>query len=110
VMILVDGQLLTTDAMHDTDRARRFRLRVEGPQPAILNAMRQLPGVVDAVATDAEDYLVEIVRGSATGADLAQAIVAQGFSLLELVEVRPDLERVFLDLTRRASAINANAA
>jgi len=30
--------------------------------------------------------------------------------LSELVEVKPDLERVFLDLTRQASAIAANAA
>jgi ABC-2 type transport system ATP-binding protein len=110
VMILVDGQLLTTDAMRYTARARQFRLRVGGPQPTILTALQQLPGVVGAVATDAEGYLVEIGRGSATGADLAQAIVTQGFSLLELVEVRPELERVFLDLTRRAAAIETNAA
>jgi hypothetical protein len=36
--------------------------------------------------------------------------VGQGFALSELVELKPDLERVFLDLTRRASAIQSNAA
>jgi hypothetical protein len=41
---------------------------------------------------------------------LARAIVGQGLALSELVEVKPDLERVFLDLTRQASAIEANAA
>src|SRR4029077_2615978 len=43
-------------------------------------------------------------------ADLARAIVGQGFDLAGLVEVKPDLERVFLDLTRRASATETNAA
>jgi ABC-2 type transport system ATP-binding protein len=36
VMILLDGQLLTTDAMRKTDNSRQFRLRVSGPESAIL--------------------------------------------------------------------------
>src|ERR1700740_1131812 len=81
------------------------------PAPAILAALRQIPGVVDALPTDtAENYLVEAAPGRTMAADLAQAIVSQGFALSELVELKPDLERVFLDLTRRASVIEANAA
>jgi ABC-2 type transport system ATP-binding protein len=110
VMILLDGQLLTTDAMRETGTARQFRLRVGGPPPTVLAALRKLPGVVDAMPTDAEGYLVEVAREPDMAADLAQAIVAQGFPLSELVEVKPDLERVFLDLTRRAAAIETNAA
>ena len=53
--------------------------------------------------------MVETEPGLAA-ADLARAIVGQGFDLSELVEVKPDLERVFLDLTRRASATETNAA
>jgi ABC-2 type transport system ATP-binding protein len=110
VMILLDGRLLTTDAMGVAGHARQFRLRLGGPKPVILGALRQIPGVVDAAPTDAESYLVEIAPGQLTAADLARSIVGQGLALSELVEVKPDLERVFLDLTRQTSVIKANAA
>jgi ABC-2 type transport system ATP-binding protein len=111
VMILLDGRLLTTDAMREASHARQLRLRLGGPEPTVIGALRQISGVVDAVPTDAaESYLVEIAPGQLTAADLARAIVGQGLALSELVEVKPDLERVFLDLTRQASAIEANAA
>ena len=111
VMILLDGRLLTTNAMQEADHARQLRLRIDGPAPVILNALRQIPGVIAvAPGDDAERCVVEIAPGRLEAADLARAIVGQGFALSELVEVKPDLERVFLDLTRRASAMEANAA
>src|SRR6202035_3156605 len=48
VMILVDGRLLTTDAMRAAGHPPQIRLRIGGPRPAILAALRQLQGVVDA--------------------------------------------------------------
>jgi ABC-2 type transport system ATP-binding protein len=111
VMILLDGRLLTTDAMREASRARQFRVRLGGPGPTVIGVLRQISGVVDAAPTDAaESYLVEIAPGQLTAANLARAIVGRGLALSELVEVKPDLERVFLDLTRQASAIEANAA
>ena len=111
VMILLDGRLLTTDAKREAAYEAVIRLRIGGPGPAILAALRQLPGVIDAVPGDAaEFYLVEIAPAQLDPANLARAIVGRGFALSELVEVKPDLERVFLDLTRRAAAIEANAA
>jgi ABC-2 type transport system ATP-binding protein len=111
VMILLDGRLLTTHAMREAGHARQLRLRLGGSGPTILGTLRQISGVVDAVPADtAETYLVEIAPGRLTAADLARAIVGQGLALWELVEVKPDLERVFLDLTRPASAIAADAA
>jgi ABC-2 type transport system ATP-binding protein len=110
VMILVDGQLLTTDAMRETGAGRRFQLRIGGLRPMVLAALRQLPGVVDAMPADREGYLVEVEPGASMAGDLARAIIAQGFSLSELVEVKPDLERAFLDLTRRAAPIETKAA
>jgi gliding motility-associated transport system ATP-binding protein len=111
IMILVDGRLLTTDAMREAGTALRFRLSIAGPEPAVLAALRRVPGVIDAAPADAaESYLVEVAPGRVTAADLARAIVERGFALSELVEVKPGLESVFLDLTRWASAIAANAA
>jgi len=113
VMILLDGQLLITDAMRKTASPRQLRLRVSGPESAILAALRQTPGVINAMcAADdaAESYLVEVTPGQCAAADLARVIVSQGFALSELVDVKPDLERVFLDLTQYGSAVEANAA
>jgi ABC-2 type transport system ATP-binding protein len=110
-MILLDGRLLTTDAMREAGHARQLRLHVAGAAAAILAALRQISGVTAAApGDDAESYVVEIAPGRTTAADLAHAIVGQGFALSELVELKPDLERVFLDLTRRASPMEANAA
>jgi len=110
IMILVDGRLLTTDAMREAGTALRFRLGIAGPEPAVLAALRRVPGVIDAAPDAAESYLVEVAPGRVTAADLAGAIVERDFALSELVEVKPGLESVFLDLTRRASAMVANAA
>jgi ABC-2 type transport system ATP-binding protein len=111
VMILLDGRLLTTDARREASHARQLRLHVAGPAPTVLAALRLMPGVIDAApGDDTESYMVEIAPGRLEPAGLARAIVGQGFALSELVEVKPDLERVFLDLTRRASAMEANAA
>jgi ABC-2 type transport system ATP-binding protein len=111
IMILVDGRLLTTDAMRAAGDAARFRLRVGGPQPAVLAALREFPGIIDAVPADAaESYLVEIAPGQLAVADLAREVVGKGFALLELGESKRDLERVFLDLTRQVSTMPAAAA
>jgi ABC-2 type transport system ATP-binding protein len=111
IMILVDGRLLTTDAMRAASDVARFRLRVGGPQPAVLAALREFPGIIDAVPADAaESYLVEIAPGQLAVADLAREVVGKGFALLELGESKRDLERVFLDLTRQVSTMPAAAA
>jgi ABC-2 type transport system ATP-binding protein len=110
VMILRDGELLAADALGDAGRVPRFRLRLSGPRDAVLTVLRQVLGVVraDVVtvagenAADWHDYLVE-VRHAGIAPELASAAVGQGFALSELVAERPDLERVFLELTRRAT-------
>jgi ABC-2 type transport system ATP-binding protein len=111
VMILLDGRLLTTNAMREAAPGRQLRLRISGPEPPILAALRQIPGVIGVAPADAaESYLVETTPGQIAAADLARAIVSQGLALSGLAEAKPDLERVFLDLTQRASAMEANAA
>jgi ABC-2 type transport system ATP-binding protein len=112
IMILRDGRLLTSDARREARPTEQIRLRIDGPAPAVLAAVRQIPGVIDAASEPAEtagSYLVK-TTGRLRSADVAQAIVSQGFALSELIEIKPDLERVFLELTRRASATDAITA
>jgi ABC-2 type transport system ATP-binding protein len=106
VMILLDGRLLTTDAMNEAGRTRQLRLRVADPAPAVLARLREIPGVTTAASEPtegADSYRIELAP-TQPAAELARAIVGQGFALSELTEVKPDLESVFLDLTRRVSA------
>jgi ABC-2 type transport system ATP-binding protein len=109
IMILVDGRLLTTDAMREADGVARLRLRIGGPGSAVLATLREIPGVIGAAPADSGSYLVEAAAGQLTAAELARQIVGKGFALSELAEAKPDLERVFLDLTRQASTMPAAA-
>jgi ABC-2 type transport system ATP-binding protein len=112
VMILLDGRLLTSDAMREAGHTRRLQLRIGGPPPAVLPALEKMAGVVAAVpepAEDAETYRIELAP-TQPAAELAQAIIGQGFALSELTEIRPDLETVFLELTRQAALTGAEAA
>ncbi|MBV8334405.1 MAG: ABC transporter ATP-binding protein [Alphaproteobacteria bacterium] len=111
IIILVDGRLLTTDAMREASGAPSFRLRIAGPGATVLAALRAIPGVIDAVPADtAKSYLVKAGPSQLAAADLARAIVGQGFALSGLTEAKPDLEHVFLDLTRQVSTMPANVA
>jgi ABC-2 type transport system ATP-binding protein len=105
VMILRDGELLTADATAEPGGAPRFRLIVEARPEAVLPVLRQVSGVVtaavDADATTSGAYVVESTTRE-IAEELARAVVGAGFGLAELVEEKPDLERIFLDLTRRA--------
>ncbi|HEY1301740.1 MAG TPA: ABC transporter ATP-binding protein [Stellaceae bacterium] len=111
VMILRDGRLLSADALREAGPRRRLRLRVGGPSEAVLAVLRRASGVVAAAPAgdDADAYLVETAAGAPPAA-LAEAIVSQGFALEELTEVKPDLEQIFLELTRHASAVEGVAA
>jgi len=105
VMILRDGELLTADALAEAGGAPRLRLTIEAPPAAVLPVLRNIAGVtaaaVDADAGGAGAYVVEADRPG-MGENLARAVVGAGFGLAGLVEEKPDLERIFLDLTRRA--------
>jgi ABC-2 type transport system ATP-binding protein len=113
IMILRDGDLLTADAMSGGSRGPHFRLRIVGPRQAVLAGLRNVAGVVAAEAqtavpesTDSGDtvsYLVETASRPRIAEDMAQSVIRNGFALVELVEEKLDLERVFLDLTQRAT-------
>jgi ABC-2 type transport system ATP-binding protein len=117
VMILRDGALLTADATAAAAGAPRLRLAVVGPAEAVLAVLRGVPGVVRAeIAADARandqaprDYLVEAARPEVAAA-LGRSVIERGFALTALGAQAPDLEQVFLDLTRRATEAEAQAA
>ena len=46
-------------------------------------------------------YLIDAEPRASLAADIVAALVGAGIAVSELTERRPDLERVFLELTRR---------
>jgi len=106
VMILLDGTLLAADALGGNAGNLTLRLRAYGPEAAISTACTAVKGVrgiaVEAGAGGEPALcLVEAERRPALAAEVAAALIANGIALCELAEEPRDLERVFLDLTRR---------
>jgi ABC-2 type transport system ATP-binding protein len=107
VMILRDGRLLTADAKMEIQYAPSYRLRIAGPRQQVMAALDRTPGVLSAEPDANGIYLVSVEPRPAIAAEMARSVVNAGLSLVELTEVKPDLERVFLDLTRRAAEARA---
>jgi ABC-2 type transport system ATP-binding protein len=108
VMILLDGALLTVDALSEKAKVLVLRLSAAASEEALRGVVSAIAGV-RGVAVDPDSrtgpprYLIDAERRPSLAADIVAALVAAGIAVSELTERRPDLERVFLDLTRRPS-------
>jgi ABC-2 type transport system ATP-binding protein len=107
VMILLEGRLLTEDAQSQRSRRPLYRVRASGDSEHLLAAVSQVPGV------KSPELLPErhgeppycLVECEAEAAPLiASAVASAGLGLVELAPEKPDLEQVFLELTRPAEA------
>jgi ABC-2 type transport system ATP-binding protein len=106
VMILLDGVLLTSDALKDAAPDLRLRLSADASLESIRDVAGAVAGMRDVVA-EADGggrFLIVADRRPELAADLLSALVGAQITVRELTELRPDLERVFLDLTRRPEA------
>lgn len=102
VMILLDGRLLTADALKEMMQDLALRLATPSPEAAVRHAAEGVAGVRHVAPDhDAGHYLIRAERRASLAADLIAALVAADVAVSALSELRPDLERVFLDLTRR---------
>jgi gliding motility-associated transport system ATP-binding protein len=106
VMILLDGTLLTADALQAAAQGLQLQLTAAASEDAVSGAIAAIAGV-RGVALDPENgagpqrFLIQAERRPSLAADIVAALVAAGIGVSELTERRPDLERVFLELTRR---------
>ena len=112
IMILLDGTLLTADALKHDTAGQTLRLRAAGVEADIRSAAGAVAGVRSVALAPAGNseggdlvgstvYLIEAARRPALAADIVAALVGRGIAVSELTEGAPDLERIFLDLTRR---------
>jgi ABC-2 type transport system ATP-binding protein len=101
VMILLDGKLLTADALHQSARPQRLRLQVAGAEQEVRACITAVPGVTSVSKEAAAGrFVVEGDARPGLAQDLAAALVGRGFALSEL-SAPPDLESIFLELTCR---------
>jgi ABC-2 type transport system ATP-binding protein len=110
VMILVDGRLLTEDALREAKGPARLRLRVGGAVEEVMACLREVPGVTGVAHANPGEYHVTTTPGRDIAQDLAAAVARKGLPLEELTAVRPDLESVFLDLVARQAVPTRAAA
>ena len=112
VMILLDGTLLTADALKERTEGTILRLAAAAPESRVRDVVSAVTGVRDITAepntgSPALHYLIRAEPRATVAADIVAALVKAGIGVSELAEVRPDLERVFLDLTRHSSRMAA---
>jgi ABC-2 type transport system ATP-binding protein len=112
VMILLDGTLLTADALKEKAKGTMLRLAAAAPEATVRGVVSAIAGVRDiAVEPDTSSatmhFLIRAAARPSLAADVVAALVRAGVAVSVLAEVRPDLERVFLDLTRRSSRVAA---
>jgi gliding motility-associated transport system ATP-binding protein len=111
VMILLDGTLLTVDALKEPAGDLVMQLAVAGSEEAVRRAVTAVAGVRRIVAdpdgAGSSRYLIEAERRPSIAAELVAALVAAGIAVSELTERRRTLEDVFLELTRGPARVAA---
>jgi len=106
VMILLDGTLLTADALKKNEGVT-LRLAASASEDAVRSSVSAISGV-RAVTVDADAgagamrFLIEAEPRPSLAAEIVAALVGAGIAVSELTEASASLERVFLELTRRS--------
>ena len=106
VMILLDGRLLTADALRANAGTMQLGLQAAGSEASVRAVLGGISGV-SAVSVELgaagrpHRYRIAAQRRAGLAAEIAAALAAQALPVSELVEIPADLEQVFLDLTRR---------
>jgi ABC-2 type transport system ATP-binding protein len=104
VMILLDGEILTDDALRHGAETARLRLAVDAPEPAVRAVIEGVAGVRAVAAepgTATRRFIVVAEPRPHLAEDVAAALAARRLALAELTPLPVDLEQVFLELTRR---------
>ena len=108
VVIINQGQIIAqgspSELRGELERGGRVLVRVDAPQAAALETIQNLPGVRHA-ETGSDGI---IATPSDTQNDprpqIAQAVVARGWKLMELRPLAVNLEEIFLEVTRHQVA------
>ncbi len=112
VVIINKGRVVAVDSPENlTARLRgneTMYVQVDGGGPDAARLLESIPGVTRVSLADQRNgtagYEIESAKGQDVRRELARAIVARGWGLLELRPVRMSLEEIFLHLTTEEPA------
>jgi ABC-2 type transport system ATP-binding protein len=112
VMILLDGRLLTPDALKQKAEGTMLRLAASAPEATVRGVVSGVAGVRSiavepAAGSPTVHYLIRTEPHASLATEIVTALVRADVAVSEMSELRPDLERVFLDLTRRSLEVAA---
>jgi ABC-2 type transport system ATP-binding protein len=112
VMILLDGRLLTSDALKEKAGGTMLRLATSAPEAIVRGVVSGIAGVrsiavESATGSPTMHYLIRAEPRASLAAEIVALLVRADVAVSELSEVHPDLERVFLDLTRQSMEVAA---
>ena len=116
VVIINGGQVVAIDTPENlTQRTQPYRsilLEVQGPEAAVLAHLQSLAGVLTVAKNGANPsgaaiYTLSTTKERDMRPAVAQAMVQQGWQLLELREVRLSLEEVFVQLVTEEGEAHA---
>jgi ABC-2 type transport system ATP-binding protein len=116
VVIISGGQVTAVDTPENlterTQQHRRIHLEVAGPEEAILAHLQRLDGIAAVDKNGMSPgggavFTLTTAKERDVRAQVAQAVVQQGWQLLELRPIRLSLEEVFVQLVTEESAGDA---
>jgi ABC-2 type transport system ATP-binding protein len=106
VLIVNNGQLVAEGTPHDLtaqlEAGERIQLkigRIEGLEIDVASILNDIPDITRVTTRTDGIYELDCAAGVDRRADVARAVVTQGWDLLELQSVHLSLEDVFLRLT-----------
>jgi ABC-2 type transport system ATP-binding protein len=100
VIIIAEGRLVTQGRVTEVVGRGSITVRVRTPHPDVLaRRLLELGGLVTAAPPDG------LSVAGLTGQEVGHAAFTVGVELHQLVEERPDLEEIFLGLTRGKAAL-----
>jgi ABC-2 type transport system ATP-binding protein len=105
IVIIDQGRIVAVDSTENLTAAvrsaERIQIEVDGPAAEVRRTLEALDGVQSVTGLDPERarFIVESAVDVDLRRNLAAAVVAAGWGLLELERVEPTLEDVFLQIT-----------
>ncbi|GBD26584.1 putative ABC transporter ATP-binding protein YxlF [bacterium HR30] len=116
VLIINKGRLLAVDTPSNLNRRLRqlsqIHIEAQAPVVSLLEAVRQIDGVVRVEATHTDGNVVSVLVSTEPTKDLrsaiAERVVRQGWPLLEIRPVQLSLEEIFLELVHRRDQVPAS--
>ena len=111
VVIINKGKVAAIDSITDLSKrlggSTRLSLSFKGPEKNAVNAIKAIPGVIDAVPVvsneDTSIHQIEITADSNSGNDVRSSVFYAmsrgGWPMLEFRSLDPTLEEIFLSIT-----------